>query len=204
MVKWKYINYQGCNLCVSTDGRVIKDGKELNIGYNKDGYSVCSIKTHKGYRSARVARLVAIAFIPNPDNLPEVNHKDYDRANSRVDNLEWMSHADNVRYSNCNRPDYNGDKNPNYGNHKLSKIYAKDKNLSKEKQGRPGLKNGRCRKIKMFLGDELIKEFDYIVECCKYIEENYSKGSRLDSIRSQIDKSIRNNKTYKGFRFEKE
>ena len=33
--------------------------------------------------------LVAIAFIPNPDNLPEINHKDYDRANPKADNLEW-------------------------------------------------------------------------------------------------------------------
>ena len=147
---------------------------------------------------------MAVAFIPNPNNLPEVNHKDYDRTNSNVDNLEWISHADNVRYSKCNMPDYHGKNNPNYGNKKLSKIYANDRRLAKEKQGRPGLANGRCRKIKMFIDGVLFKEFDYIMDCCRYIEKYYSNGSRLDSIRSQIDKSIRNNNSYKGFTFVKE
>ena len=98
----------------------------------------------------------------------------------------------------------NGKNNPNYGNRKLSEIYANDKELAKEKQGRPKLANGRCRKIKMLRDGILFKEFDYIVDCCRYIEQNYSNGSRLDSIRSQIDKSIRNNVSYKGFTFVKE
>lgn len=47
-----------------------------------------------------VHRLVAEAFIPNPHNLPLVNHKDEDKTNSRADNLEWCDNSYNVSYSN--------------------------------------------------------------------------------------------------------
>lgn len=50
-----------------------------------------------------VHRLVAETFIPNPNNLPEVNHKDENPSNCRVDNLEWCTHKYNVQYSK-NKP----------------------------------------------------------------------------------------------------
>lgn len=49
-----------------------------------------------------VSRLVAIAFIPNPNNYSEINHKDFDKTNNCVDNLEWVSHKINMQY-NINR-----------------------------------------------------------------------------------------------------
>lgn len=45
-----------------------------------------------------IHRLVAETFIPNPDNLPEVNHKDEDKRNNHLENLEWCSHLYNIRY----------------------------------------------------------------------------------------------------------
>ena len=49
-----------------------------------------------------VHRLVAKAFIPNPNNLSDVNHKDENRKNNNVENLEWMSHVDNCNYGTRN------------------------------------------------------------------------------------------------------
>ena len=49
-----------------------------------------TIKTH---------RLVAIAFLPNPENLPDVNHKDFNRRNNNVENLEWCTEKYNTQYT---------------------------------------------------------------------------------------------------------
>ena len=50
-------------------------------------------------KAYKVHRLVALAFIPNPNNYPIVNHKDENAANNRADNLEWCTNAYNVKYS---------------------------------------------------------------------------------------------------------
>lgn len=62
-----------------------------NIGY--ENIKLC--KNNVTYHFL-IHRLVAEAFIPNPNNLPEVNHKDKNRQNNRVENLEWSSRVDNL------------------------------------------------------------------------------------------------------------
>lgn len=61
-------------------------------------YGISLIKNYKRY-AFRVHRLVAEAFIPNPNNLPEVNHKDENKLNNHVDNLEWCDHVYNNTYN---------------------------------------------------------------------------------------------------------
>ena len=60
--------------------------------FDKDGTSI----NHK------VHRLVAKAFVPNPNNLNEVNHIDEDKDNNRADNLEWCKHVDNCNHGTRN------------------------------------------------------------------------------------------------------
>jgi carboxypeptidase C (cathepsin A) len=59
-------------------------------------------KNNKGYKHFQIHRLVAMAFIPNPDNLPQINHKDENKANNRVDNLEWCTRKYNHNYGTIN------------------------------------------------------------------------------------------------------
>ena len=140
---WKTITYMETEIEVSQDGQIKWNGKIREPHLNADGYPVVSVKTPRGWRAFNVARMVAIAYIPNPEGLAEVNHKDYNRQNFSIDNLEWISHADNVRYSTCNYPDRHGENNSNYGNHKLHERYQADPELAKQKQSRPGKQNGR-------------------------------------------------------------
>jgi len=205
MPEFKEIEYRGTLVKVSRKDDVIWNGTLRNRYYNDDGYAVCSMKIpNVGWQGVSIARLVATAYIPNPHNLPEVNHKDYDRANANVENLEWITHADNVKYSVCNRPDYSGENNPNFGNRKLSKIYAKNKQYAIEKQGRPGVQNGRCVKIKLFKDGKLVKIFDYIGLCCEYLRDVAKvTNSAIDTIRSKINQCEKENKPYKGYTFEK-
>ena len=68
-------------------------------GHNKKGYNaVCLYKDGKT-KQVTIHRLVAEAFIPNPNNLPEVNHKDKNKRNNSADNLEWCDRKYNVNYS---------------------------------------------------------------------------------------------------------
>jgi len=139
----KTIIYMEEKIIVDTNGTIIWNDKIRNHHFNHDGYPVVSIKTNKGWRSIGVSRLIAIAFIPNPDNLPEVDHINYDRTDYSLSNLQWTTHADNVKRSVVNLPDRHGVNNSNYGNKKLSQFYKEHPDIAKIKQGRPGKQNGR-------------------------------------------------------------
>lgn len=139
----KTIEFKGTTIDVYEDGTITWNNKIRKHNLNSDGYPVVSICTKDGWRNVGVAVLIAIAFIENPNNYKEVHHKNFDRTNFSIDNLEWISHRDNVRKSICNKPDRHGKNNPNYGNRKLSEFYKLHPEVAKEKQSRKGKQNGR-------------------------------------------------------------
>jgi len=84
----------------STYGGVyIKEGRILKQFDNGHGYLQVSL-CHNGInKSERVHRLVALAFIENPNKLPKVNHKDLNKRNNNVINLEWCTQLENVQHA---------------------------------------------------------------------------------------------------------
>ena len=116
----KTIEYKGITFIVREDGLVktpafdveYADGRkyhypERELKWYKDhgGYMIsCLVRTVNGVRTKvnlKQHRLVAMAFIPNPDNLPHVNHKDEDKTNNSFDNLEWCDESYNINYGTC-------------------------------------------------------------------------------------------------------
>ena len=78
--------------------RVIKP-KNRKICINTCGYYHTSFKVNKINKVVRIHRLVAEAFIPNPENKPEVNHKDGIKTNCTVSNLEWATPTENNQHA---------------------------------------------------------------------------------------------------------
>ena len=73
-------------------------GQILKITDNTHGYKKVMLYKDSKHTNKYIHRLVAEAFLPNPNNLEEVNHKDEDKSNNVVDNLEWITHRDNMEY----------------------------------------------------------------------------------------------------------
>lgn len=73
--------------------------KLLSTTDNGHGYLIVGLRDGKHRKNHYVHRLVAQAFIPNPRNLPNIDHIDHDRSNNAVENLQWITQKDNVRRS---------------------------------------------------------------------------------------------------------
>ena len=82
------------------DGERTLKGGILKPSVNLKGYAFVYLYKNGHSQMKTVHRLVADAFIPNPLLLPQINHKDEDKANNHADNLEWCSAAYNITYGN--------------------------------------------------------------------------------------------------------
>lgn len=82
---------------VSNMGRVRNDSTDKMLK-PKSVWGYQSVMLYPGRKMMRVHRLVALTFIPNPDNLPQVNHINEDKTDNRVENLEWCTAQYNTNY----------------------------------------------------------------------------------------------------------
>ena len=99
---WKDIpNYEGYYK-VSTFGNVIRNGKQLKKYTAKNGYVLVRLYKNGKQTQRLVHRLVAISFIQNPNKLPEVNHIDGNKENNFVNNLQWVTHSENMVHAKSN------------------------------------------------------------------------------------------------------
>lgn len=78
--------------------KILIKGKELKPYLDEDGYAHVALSIRGRAKRYAVHRLIAQTFIPNPNNLPQVNHKDENPSNNNVDNLEWCTLQYNIRY----------------------------------------------------------------------------------------------------------
>lgn len=77
-------------------------GRILRLNDDGKGYLRVQLSSNGKAKMYSVHRMVAVAFLPNPDNLPEVNHRDENPSNDNVDNLEWCDGKYNVNYGTRN------------------------------------------------------------------------------------------------------
>lgn len=81
------------------DNETIKKEKIRRQCLNKDGYLCCSLKKENKRKLATIHRIVALVFIPNPNDYPIINHKNEIKTDNKTNNLEWCTIEYNVVYS---------------------------------------------------------------------------------------------------------
>ena len=136
------------------NGRVRTEPERIMAFSYRVGYPTVNLRKDGSRCSKQVHRLVAEAFIPNPNNYPIVNHKDFIQTNNAVSNLEWCTQGHNVRWSSDNMCHPRKSKPTNTG----------EKYITKNKEGRYSVHIHRKRK-------EYANEFDTLEKAIRWREE---------------------------------
>lgn len=93
-------NIKSLDRCIKcSNGMVIhRKGSTIKKQVCRFGYENVTLRKPKEKKTFKVHRLVALAFIDNPNNYPEINHKDENKLNNSVENLEWCTREYNLNY----------------------------------------------------------------------------------------------------------
>jgi hypothetical protein len=178
---WKPIKYYEDSYMVSNYGRVKSiertlyrpDGtvcgyiKEHYVSQHDNGRGYLFVNLYKNNKAKReyVHRLVALTFIDNPNNLPQVNHKDEDKQNNFVDNLEWCDCAYNNSYGTKIARTIETCRNNSFYERSSKRMKLNNPNKGQFTRG----SNGYARKVSC---DGKI--FDCIKDCAEYYDVKYS------------------------------
>lgn len=170
MEKWKSIEGYENKYLISDSGNVKslvdkngeKTNKILKPRIAKNGYLYVNLWKKSKSKTKKIHRLVAEAFIPNPNNCPCINHKDGNKQNNNINNLEWCTYSENAKHAFVE-----GLSNPL-------------KNLPIPEKGKDNI---NCKKILQFnLKGEFVKEWGYIKEAQEKLQISHisdvCKGKR--------------------------
>lgn len=181
---------------ISSNGKVysIRNNRYLTPSQYLDGYQKVTLCDGPIRRTYRVHRLVAEAFIDNPNNLPQVNHKDFNTLNNCLENLEWCTNYENTHYSiDADRDGFGNQPNNRSsitGRFENCKAYTFTNVYNGKKFTIIGMKNV----IKQF-GCSL-KLFKSIVtkyaNTGAYVKQGYFKGLKIDSEYLQVQRLTAN------------
>lgn len=103
--------------------------KLLSVGVDKDGYRTVTLSREGIGKIYRIHRLIAQTFIPNPNNLPCVNHKDGNKSNNHPSNLEWCTYSYNTNHAYSNGLIHISDNQRNNGKVQIQNIIKSGKHI---------------------------------------------------------------------------
>ena len=133
-------NYETYAVDINGNIKDLRTGKLKKLYKNEQGYITIALLNENGYSTQQIHRLIAIHFIPNPDNLPEIDHINRIRDDNKIENLRWVN-------------DYTQAVNKLWTNSKYKKyIYLED--LKNKKNPNPSwriiIRNHLCKYRKRF------------------------------------------------------
>ena len=153
-----------------TYNQIVKE-KILKTYKSSNGYLLVFLKKNNKTKSLFVHRAVATAFIPNIENKPQVNHKDGNKQNNCLDNLEWATHSENMQHA--------------WKHHLIKNI---ENMLIGGEKGR----EKRYRPILLLKNNIIVKEFKNKISACRFFNIDHKtierKIERQEEIQGYIVK----------------